>query len=107
MISTRQASKKQENKVAKLLGGRVQPNSGATDFRKGDVTTKDMLIECKTSMTEKKSVSIQKEWLEKNQQEAFAMNKRKSALCFDFGDDIRYYVIDEKTFKEMVEEMDL
>ena len=107
MISTRQASKKQENKVAKLLGGRVQPNSGATDFRKGDVVTKDMLIECKTSMTEKKSVAIQKEWLEKNQKEAFAMNKRKSAVCFDFGDDTRYYVIDEKTFKEMVEELDL
>lgn len=44
-IPTRAASRRQENKVAKLLGGKVQPNSGATDYYKGDVTTDEMLLE--------------------------------------------------------------
>ena len=97
---TRFYSNKQEKAVAKQVGGKQVANSGATPFHKGDVTTTDWLIECKTSTTEKASFSIKRQWLDKNKEEAFAMGKAYNALCFDFGDGgQRYYVIDEKTFK--------
>lgn len=100
--SNRWYSNRQEKLVAKALNGRQTSNSGATAFIKGDVLTDDWLIECKTATTEKVSFSIKKAWLEKNKEEAFAMGKSNSALCFDFGDNgTRYYVIDEKTFKNL------
>ena len=102
---TRFYSNKQEKQVAKVVGGRQTANSGATAFSKGDVSTSDWLIECKTSTSEKASFSIKRDWLDKNKEEAFAMNKNYNALCFDFGPDTsRYYVIDEKTFKEKFRE---
>lgn len=101
---TRFYSNRQEKAVAKTLNGQQVANSGATAFSKGDVTTDDWLIECKTAMSEKKSFSIKKDWLEKNKEEAFAMGKEYNALVFDFGDTgTRYYVIDEQTFKELTE----
>ena len=101
---TRYYSKRQENKVAKEIGGNRTANSGATAFQKGDVVLDDWLIECKTATSEKQSFSIKRDWLEKNREEAFAMRKTYNALCFDYGDGgSRYYVIDEKTFKEIME----
>ena len=99
---TRFYSKKQENAVAKQVGGKRVANSGATSFRKGDVTTDNFLIECKTCEKEKASFSIKREWLIKNREEAFAMGKSYSALAFDYGDAKRYYIIDEKLFKQLV-----
>ena len=101
---TRYYSSRQEKKVAKAIGGKQTPNSGATDFVKGDVTTDNILLECKTATTEKKSFSIKREWLSKNKEEAFEMGKSYSALAFNFGPDSEnYYVIDEKLFKELIE----
>ena len=65
---TRWYSNKQEQKVAKTIGGKQTANSGATKWSKGDVRTDDFLIECKTCEKEKKSFSIKKEWLEKNKE---------------------------------------
>ena len=101
---TRFYSNQQEKKVAKAVGGKQVSNSGATAFNKGDVTTDNILIECKTCCDDKKSFSIKKEWLEKNKEEAFAMGKDYSVLVFNFGPNSEnYYVIDEKTFKEFKE----
>ncbi len=99
---TRFYSNQQEKKVAKAIGGKQVCNSGATAFNKGDVKTDDWLIECKTTTaTEKASFSIKKEWLEKNSEEAFAMNKTHSALAFQFGvNEPNYYIISERHFKE-------
>ena len=37
-------------------------------------------------------------------EEQFATNKLYSSLCFDFGDDgERYYIIEEKLFKTIIE----
>lgn len=100
---TRFYSNRQEKQVAKAIKGKQTANSGATAFQKGDVITADWLIECKTSTSPKKSFSIQKEWLEKNKEEAFGMGKLYSALAFNFGPDTdNYYVIDEKTFKTII-----
>ena len=107
MKPTRWYSDKQEKKVAKAIGGRQTANSGATDFSKGDVTTDNWLIECKTATSEKQSFSIKREWLKKNREEAFSMGKDYNALVFDFGDNgERYYIVDEKTFKLLKEVSD-
>lgn len=100
--STRYFSNKQEKRVAKTVGGKKTANSGATKFSKGDVRTNNFLIECKTCMKEQKSFTLQKEWFDKNEEEAFAMGKPYNALVFDFGDGKEHYVIDEKLFKLLV-----
>ena len=101
---TRFYSNQQEKKVAKVVSGKQTANSGATAFSKGDVTTDEWLIECKTCIKEQSSFSIKKDWLEKNREEAFAMGKYNHALCFDFGDNNqRFYIVDEKTFLKIKE----
>jgi hypothetical protein len=100
---TRFYSKQQEIAVAKALGGKRVANSGATPFNKGDVRTNKFLLECKTCTEPRKSITIRKEWIEKNKEEAFAMRKDYSAVVFDFGDNKdRYYIIDERLFKELI-----
>ena len=106
MRPTRYYSNRQEKKVAKTLHGKQVANSGSTAFNKGDVTTDDWLIECKTKTEPSKSYSIKKEMLEKNKEEAFSMGKSYSALVFDFGDGNNYYVVDEKTFLMMKEALE-
>lgn len=105
MKSTRSVSVKQEKAIAKAIGGRRTPNSGATKFDKGDVVLgSEWLIEAKTAMEPKKSFSIKKDWLEKLREEKFACRKDYNALCFDFGDGgNRYYILDEDTFKTLIE----
>jgi hypothetical protein len=100
---TRFYSDKQEKKVAKEVGGKQVSNSGATRFNKGDVVTSDWLIECKTKTKPSESMTIRKEWLEKNREEAFAMNRSYSALSIDFGDGINYYILDSKLFLSFIE----
>ena len=100
---TRFYSNKQEKKVAKLVGGKQVSNSGATPFYKGDVVTKDWLFECKTKVRASHGMSVRKEWLEKNKEEAFAMGKQYSAVVIDFGSGDNYYIVDEQTFKKLLE----
>lgn len=105
MKPTRYFSNKQEKHVAKAVCGRKTANSGATKFSKGDVTTDNWLIECKTKTTPSQSISIKRDWLDKNEEEAFSMGKQHSALCFSFGDvhaDEQYYIISEKEFKRFL-----
>ena len=107
-IPTRRASSKQERKVAKQLGAKVQANSGATDYQKGDIIAGSMLVECKTIMKPQQSVSIKKEWFDKNEQERFAMKKDYSALVFDFGDNGEQYIaMSLKQFKRIMKEAEL
>ena len=103
---TRYYSALQEKQVAKKLGGKVNANSGATDFIKGDIRLEDILVECKTVMEDKKSVSIKADWLTKLREEAFAMNKPYTMLAFNFkpGGEI-FYVLDEKFIYYIIELM--
>lgn len=99
--STRYFSGRQERNVAKALKGKVVANSGAPMFVAGDVARDNWLIECKTKTSPSQSMSIKKEWLEKNEEEAFAMRKEHSALAFNFGDihnAQNYYIISEQEF---------
>lgn len=101
---TRYFSKKQEISVAKAVGGRVNANSGATDFLKGDIRTDKMLLECKTKTTASKQMTIHKDWILKNRQEALFMGKPYSALVISFGpDEENHYIIDEELFIKLCE----
>ena len=100
---TRFYSNKQEKKIAKQVGGKKTANSGATKFQKGDVQTRYFLIEAKTVTKEQKSFTIQRDWIYKNREEAFAMGKPFSALAIDFGDGEQHYIIDERLFKDLVQ----
>ena len=106
--STRYYSNLQETKIVKLLGGQQTPNSGATDFIKGDVRIKEasMICECKTCVNEKESFSIKKEWLDKNEQEARITHFSNSMLAFNFGPDSKnYFIINEKLAKYLVDKI--
>lgn len=98
---TRWYSSKQEKEVAKTLGGKCTSNSGATDFGgKGDILLDNFLLECKTKTTPSNSISIKKEWFEKNTREAVFMGKPYSALVFNFGPGgENYYIINEELFE--------
>ena len=94
----------QENDIARLLGGRVQSNSGGTRFGGGDVQTAQFFIEAKTPTKEQTSFSIKREWIEKMREQAFQQGKYHSSLAFRFspdGDD--YFVIDSRLMRELVE----
>lgn len=103
-MDTRKYSKAQESRVAKRGGGKVQPNSGATPFRKGDVLFPMFCAECKTVTKEQGSVSIKKDWIEKLKEEMFAMRKPYWTLIFNFGglnNKENFYIINEQLFNEL------
>lgn len=105
--TTRYFSSRQEEYIAKLLGGRTTANSGAAKFNAGDVITDDWLFECKCPMTERQSFSIKKEWIDKNERERMDLQKPYSSLVFQFEPDgENYFVIKEKLFKEMLDKFE-
>lgn len=106
---TRYYSDAHEKSVCKALNGRQNSNSGAGKFQKGDVTIPqcNLLIECKTVMKPKDSISIKKEWVVKNKQEAFSTRKDNSVICFNFepnGENL--YIISEKLMKYLCEKLE-
>lgn len=101
--ATKYVSSRQEAYIAKLLGGKVTPASGARNI-KGDVLLDDWILECKTCCSPKSSFSIKQEWLEKNELERLEMHKPYSALVFQFEPEgCNYFVITEKTFKKILD----
>lgn len=107
---TRHFSNIQEKSIAKAVGGRQTPNSGATAYSKGDVVEGDRngwLLEAKTCVKDQKSFTMQEAWFKKNREESIFMHKQYSAVVFNFGPDKpNYYCIDEATFLEMKEALE-
>lgn len=104
--STRYFSSKQEKYISKSLKGKKQSNSGATNFQKGDVVTSLFLIEAKTHTEERQSFTIKRDWITKNEEEAFSMGKLYNALAIDFGDGVQHYLINEKLFKYLNDKLE-
>lgn len=100
-------SDRQEKAVAKAIGGKQTKNSGATMFQKSDVLTEDFTIECKTKTTNSESISIKREWFEKQLKESIQMHKKYSAIVINFGPDEPYnenhYIIDERLFTMLLD----
>lgn len=105
---TRHYSNKQETKVAKELGIRKTKNSGATAFDKGDVSSNNILFEMKTKVKESDSISVKKEWFDKNKEEARFMGKEHSVVVINFGGESKnYYILEEDTFKMVFNDLDV
>lgn len=105
---TRYYSSMQEDHVGELVGGHRTPNSGAGHFSKGDVVVPEasLLIECKTPTSEKASVSIKKEWVSKNRQEALSNRLAHCAIAVEFAPNSEnYFLIDESLFSFLVEKL--
>ena len=103
---TRYYSKKQENYVAQRFNGERTKNSGATMFDKSDVKLEQFNIECKTKTTHSESISIKKEWIEKNKQEALFMGKPYSTIAFNFGPgEENHYIISEELFNILIKKL--
>lgn len=102
--STHYYSDRMELAVAKELGGHRVAGSGNGVLSGGDVLVgNNLLIECKTSIKPVKSFAVKKEWLDKMEKEAFAINRYYSSLCFDFeSGGKRYYVMPEDMYKELI-----
>lgn len=106
-LPTRHYSTLQEEAVAKAIGGKRTPNSGATTWVKSDVLSDKFAIECKTKTSASESISIKKDWFTKQKQEAAFMGKPYSAVVFNFGpDQENHYIIDEYLFQFLKDKLD-
>ena len=106
--STRAYSTAHEESICKAIGAKRQSNSGAGLFGKGDVIHEEanMLIEAKCAMSPKQSVSIKKEWIDKNKKECLAIRKANQAICINFEPDgNNYYLINENLFKYLIDKL--
>lgn len=100
---TRYYSSKQEKAVAKAVGGQQTANSGATDWQKSDVLTEQFTLECKTKTKSSDSISIKKDWFEKQKKESVFMGKPYYAIVFNFGpDEENHYIINEELFEHLL-----
>lgn len=104
---TRYFSDRQEKAVAKACGGRQTKNSGASTFQKSDVLLDDFTLECKTKTTNSDSISIKREWFDKQIKESIQMGKKYSAIVINFGPDEPYnenhYIINEHLFNMLLD----
>lgn len=104
---TRFYSSRQEKYVAQAVDGRQTKNSGATALQKSDVLNDLFSIECKTKTKDSDSITIKREWFDKQIRESIQMGKEYSAIVFNFGPNEPYsenhYIIDENLFKELLD----
>ncbi|MEK5060883.1 MULTISPECIES: hypothetical protein [unclassified Paenibacillus] len=105
------ASKRQETRITRSLQQIKQDAkrvlaSGALWFAKSDIVSELFQIEAKTKEKPSKSMTIKKEWMDKIEQEGFE-NKKIPALAFSFGENTDYFVIRDREFYTLVEELDL
>lgn len=101
-MATRTYSDIQEKRIAELLNGKVQSNSGGTKFGGGDIHTSQFLIEAKTNIEPKKTFTLKEEWISKMKEQAFEQGKQYSALAVSFDGENDYFLVDSNTFKEMI-----
>ena len=92
-------SQTHEKRLAKLVGGSRNAGSGAFWSRKGDVRSKELLIEHK--WTGKKSFSMKSDVLEKIVTEAI-LDGRTPVLGFSLNNE-NYVVLTENDFLELVQ----
>lgn len=99
-MNTRQASSKQEKRVAKTLGEKVVAGSGAMDFLKGDVFG-SLFIECKTNMEKRKTITVKEDWFLKAKAQAYQMRRNEYVVSFSFDNETDYFATESTLFQEM------
>ena len=98
-MTTREKSTEQEKRIAKKLGMKISPNSGASKFFKSDLYSSTFLVECKDKMKKNKNFTIKREYIEKLELEKYQQGRPYSALAFSFGDGVDYFVINFDLFQ--------
>ena len=99
------AGVKSEKRLAKRLGGRQTPGSGALEGAKGDVVLPDVLMEAKSTTND--SMSLKLDWLAKISGEASNQSKQPAlSVTFVTGDgrprkDGAWVMIPERVWKEL------
>ncbi len=99
--------RRSERQVARRLGARLQPASGAIQEAKGDMTTPMFLVEAKA--TERDSYSLKLDTLAKVAQEALSVAKEPAlTITFVTGDGRprpygRWVMLPERLFKELTD----
>lgn len=88
-----------------VVDAKRQANSGALWYAKGDIKTQDYLMECKERGTinarGEKTISIPKDWLLKQEQEAFQENRPYWVIPFRYKNDDSIYLV--KSFDQEIE----
>ncbi|MFE4029277.1 hypothetical protein ACFX4N_24305 [Priestia sp. YIM B13551] len=88
-----------------IVDAKRQVNSGALWYAKGDIKTQDYLMECKERGTVnargEKTISIPKDWLTKQELEAFQENRPYWVLPFRYKNDESIYLV--KSFDQEIE----
>ena len=74
-MTNKEASYKQEHMVADYMGWSVVSGSGSRPFRPGDITSEHFLVECKTHIEPKDTITFRKSHWTKILTEASAKNK--------------------------------
>jgi len=101
-LSTRSRSSRSEKRLAKLLGGKVQPASGALPVGalKGDVVTAEFMFDDKITGAASFAVSV-KLW-RKTANDA-ARQGRRPVIRISFTEGPNLYIVDEPTFAKLLE----
>ena len=106
IIGTKKRTKEGEQAKPTRFYSAAQENAVSKAFDKGDVVTSgknSFLLECKTKITASESISIKKDWFEKNRQECLLTGTPHQAIVFNFGpDEENHYIIDEYLFLELL-----
>ena len=92
---------KQEKRLAKAIGAKRTPQSGAQDTSPTDMITGNYIIESKA--TKRNSISVKEEWLSSLKQSPMHMGKIPT-LILEFPKQRRYVVIAEEDFKNIIKE---
>jgi hypothetical protein len=101
----RKKSKKQELSLADMVGGKVQPASGAKWYRKGDVRQEGFLYENKT--TSHGSFSISLSLWEEIKKKAMMTEAKTPGLQLDLANGtVRLMVIDLNDWVEIIKRLE-
>lgn len=96
-------SKLQEKKAAANYGGKTTPGSGNQWYKKGDVHTDEMIIECKT--TAKASYSLKSDDLRKLHTQAILENKMPVFEIHFIDRDMTVVVLDYEDFRDLTKKL--
>jgi hypothetical protein len=114
-MSTKDFSNLQEKRIAKTLGGRTQPASGALPLasKKSDVQVSSsenwkLLVSAKTSMVKthqagKRSFTLKKEWLEEVKHQASEGGYDIGVVSVSFDNRKDYYITEDIDFRNIVD----
>jgi hypothetical protein len=93
---------KQEKRLAKDLGAKRQPQSGAKDTSPADMIKGNYIIESKA--TNKDSIVLHKEWLDQLKQSPINYGKVPTLIIDFIKTNDRYVVLDIVDFQKIIKE---